>query len=77
MNRPSFEDFKKQALEQPGVKADYERLASAFELRRKLILYRKRARNPVFVFEPIRSPLKTAFLTISNIPATNDYNINH
>jgi hypothetical protein len=31
MTRPSFEDFKKEALTQPGVKADYERLAPAID----------------------------------------------
>lgn len=37
MTRPSFEDFKKDALKQPGVKAEYERLSPAFEVRKKLI----------------------------------------
>jgi transcriptional regulator with XRE-family HTH domain len=35
-----FKDFKKQALTKPGVKAEYERLAHAYELRRKLIKIR-------------------------------------
>jgi len=37
MTRSSFEDFKKNALLRPGVRAEYERLTPAFELRRKLI----------------------------------------
>lgn len=37
MTRPSFEDFKKDALKRPGVKVEYERLSPAFEVRKKLI----------------------------------------
>ena len=35
MTRPSFEDFKKEALTQPGVRRDYERLAPAFRAAQK------------------------------------------
>lgn len=36
----SFESFKKEALSNPGVKAEYDALKPVFELRRKLIRMR-------------------------------------
>ena len=37
MSRPTFDDFKKKALENPDVKAAYEDLEPEFEFRRKLV----------------------------------------
>ncbi|SCY46179.1 hypothetical protein SAMN05216233_109200 [Desulfoluna spongiiphila] len=37
MSCPTFDDFKKRALENPEVKEAYDELAPEFELRRKLI----------------------------------------
>ena len=37
MSRPTFDDFKKKALENPDAKEAYDDLAPEFELRRKLI----------------------------------------
>ncbi len=43
MKRPTFSDFKKKALENPKVRAEYEELELAYELRRQLIALRKEA----------------------------------
>jgi len=40
MNRPTFEDFKKEAMADPGFKKEYEALAPIWELRKKLIMLR-------------------------------------
>ena len=37
MSRPTFDEFKKKALENPDVKEAYDELAPEFELREKLI----------------------------------------
>jgi DNA-binding XRE family transcriptional regulator len=68
MNRPSFKDFKKEALNQPGVKADYERLAPAYELRRKLIEIRLEAG---FTQEQMADALKTQKSNISRLENVN------
>ncbi|MFT4927303.1 MAG: DNA-binding XRE family transcriptional regulator [Phenylobacterium sp.] len=43
MTRPTFEDFKNKALAKPDVKAQYEELELAYELRKKLISIRQEA----------------------------------
>ena len=68
MTRPSFEDFKKEALTQPGVKDDYERLAPAFELRKKLIEIRLAAG---FTQEQMADALKTQKSNISRLENAN------
>jgi DNA-binding XRE family transcriptional regulator len=68
MTRPSFEDFKKEALTQPGVKADYERLAPAYDLRRKLIEIRLAAG---FTQEQMADALKTQKSNISRLENLN------
>ena len=68
MTKPSFEDFKKQALEQPGVKADCERLAPALELRRKLIEIRLAAG---FTQVQMATVLKTQKSNISRLESAN------
>jgi len=40
MNRPTFEDFKKEAMADPEFKKEYEALAPVWELRKKLIQLR-------------------------------------
>lgn len=37
MSRPSLNELKTKGLEKRGVKAEYDRLAPAYELRRRLI----------------------------------------
>ncbi len=39
--RPTFEQFKKKALADKKVRAEYEALAPAFEMKRKMIAMRK------------------------------------
>ena len=43
MARPTFEQFRKKALKKPGVKAEYEALGPAFEMKRQMIALRKKA----------------------------------
>lgn len=43
MKRTTFKEFKKQALENPDVKAEYDALAPAYQLRKKLVALRKKA----------------------------------
>ena len=40
MNRPTFEDFKEEAMADPEFKKGYEALAPVWELRKKLIILR-------------------------------------
>lgn len=40
MNRPTFEDFKKEAMADPEFKKEYEALAPIWELRKELIKLR-------------------------------------
>ena len=40
MNRPTFEDFKKEAMADPEFKKEYEALAPVWDLRKKLIVLR-------------------------------------
>jgi len=68
MTRPSFEDFKKEALIQPGVQAEYERLAPAYELRRKLIEIRLAAG---FTQDQMADALKTKKSNISRLENVN------
>jgi DNA-binding XRE family transcriptional regulator len=43
MSRPTSRDFEKEALSRPEVKAEFDRLAPAYELRQKMIEIRKAA----------------------------------
>ena len=43
MTRPTLAGFKKKALKNPEVRAEYEALSPAYALRRKLITLRKAA----------------------------------
>ncbi len=42
-DRPTFEKFRDKALENPEVKAEYEALSAAFEMKRRMIAMRKAA----------------------------------
>jgi len=68
MTRPTFEDFKKEALTQPGVMAAYEQLAPAYELRKKLIEIRLAAG---FTQEQMADALKTQKSNISRLENVN------
>ena len=41
--RPTFEEFRKKALRRPDVRAEYEALGPAFEMKRRMIAMRKKA----------------------------------
>ena len=41
--RPAFKAFREKALKNPKVKAEYDRLAAAFHVKRQMIALRKRA----------------------------------
>ncbi|WP_062266408.1 helix-turn-helix domain-containing protein [Endozoicomonas arenosclerae] len=43
MTRPTFSDFKQKALKDAKVRAEYEELELAYELRKQLIALRKEA----------------------------------
>lgn len=64
MSRPTFEEFKKEALSRPEVKAEYDRLAPAYELRQKLIKIRMTAG---FTQEQMARALKTQKSNISRL----------
>jgi len=71
MNRPTFGDFKKAALSRPEVKAEYERLAATYELRKKLIGIRKAAG---FTQEQMARALKTQKSNISRLENVDSKN---
>lgn len=41
--RPTLEQFRKKALKDPDVKAEYDALSSAYEMKRQMIEMRKKA----------------------------------
>jgi len=41
--RPTIEGFRKKALQDPDVRAEYDALAAAFEMKRQMIALRKKA----------------------------------
>ncbi|HFE38881.1 MAG TPA: XRE family transcriptional regulator [Gammaproteobacteria bacterium] len=43
MSRPTLSDFKKKALAKTAVKKEYDALAPAYELRKKMIALRQKA----------------------------------
>lgn len=64
MSRPTFVDFKKETLSRPEVKAEFDRLAPAYELRKKLIKIRLAAG---FTQEQMAKVLKTQKSNISRL----------
>jgi len=64
MNRPSFKELRKDALSRPAVKAEYERLAPPYVLRKKLIGIRIAAG---FTQEQMARVLKTQKSNISRL----------
>jgi DNA-binding XRE family transcriptional regulator len=68
MSRPSLSELRKKALEKRGVKAEYDRLAPAFELRRKLIEIRL---NAGLTQEQMAQALNTSKGNISRLENVN------
>ena len=68
MSRPTFRELKKAALLRPEVKVEYERLAPAYVLRKKLIGMRIAAG---FTQEQMARVLKTQKSNISRLENVN------
>jgi len=68
MSRPTFSNFKKKALSDPKVKAEYELLSSSYNLRKKLIGLRKKAG---LTQEELAKKLKTQKSNISRLENVN------
>nr|WP_320009652.1 helix-turn-helix transcriptional regulator [uncultured Desulfobulbus sp.] len=66
--RTSLKDFKKKALQKPEVKSEYDRLSSAYELRKQLIKIRKDAG---FTQEELAKLLNTKKSNISRLENVN------
>ncbi len=66
--RPSFEEFKKKALQNPEVKKEYNELLPAYALRKQLIKIRKKAG---FTQEEIAEILHTKKSNISRLENVN------
>ena len=66
--RKTFEEFKAQALERPGVKKTYDELESDFELKSKLIAMRK-AEN--ITQEELAKRMNTTKSCISRLESMN------
>ena len=41
--RPTFDKFRQKALKNPDIKAEYDSLSTAFEMKRQMIALRKKA----------------------------------
>ena len=70
--RPTFESFRKEALENPGVKAEYEALSTLFEVKRQMIAMRKKAGLNQ---EQIAELLGTKKSNISRLESMNSGNV--
>ena len=46
--RPTFEEFRDKALARPKVRAEYDALSAAFEMKRRTIAMRKAAGLDLF-----------------------------
>jgi len=71
MNRTTLAEFKKQALQDPAVKAEYEELATTYALRSKLIALRQQAG---LTQEQLASLLHTQKSNISRLENANSKN---
>ena len=66
--RPTFKDFKKQALKNPDVKAAYDEAAPAYAMKREMIAMRK-AKG--FTQEDMATLLSTKKSNISRLESVN------
>jgi len=66
--RPSFQEFKQKALQNPEVKNEYNTLSSAYALRKQLIKIRKEAG---FTQEELAEILHTQKSNISRLENVN------
>lgn len=70
--RPTFEDFRREALEKPGVKDEYDALSTLFEMKRQMIAMRKKAG---LTQEQIADLLGTKKSNISRLESLNSGNM--
>ncbi len=71
MNEVGFSDFKEQALKDPEVREEYEKLKPFYELRRQLIALRK---NAGLTQEDLAEKLHTKKSNISRLESVNSKN---
>ena len=71
MSRTTLSEFKKKALANASVKAEYEALSSAYKLRKKLIALRQKAG---LTQEQIAAVLHTQKSNISRLENANSVN---
>jgi DNA-binding XRE family transcriptional regulator len=69
MSRPTFVDFRKKALEDAEVRAEYEALKPAFELKKKMIALRTQAG---LTQEQLAERLHTQKSNISRLESANN-----
>jgi len=68
MTRPTFSEFKEKALDNAAVKEEYDALAAAYKLRKKLISLRQQAG---FTQEQLAEVLHTQKSNISRLENVN------
>ncbi len=66
--RPTLKTFKQKALKHPGVKKNYDELAPAYELRKKLVSLRHRSG---LTQEEVAEKLHTRKSNISRLESVN------
>jgi len=71
MSRTTLAEFKKQALQEPAVRAEYEELATTYALRSKLISLRQQAG---LTQEQLATLLHTQKSNISRLENANSKN---
>jgi len=69
MSRPTFKDFKKEALTDVEVKAEYDALAPLFDIKKKLINARL---NIGITQEEIAQKIGTSKSSISRLESLNN-----
>ena len=69
MNRPTFEEFKKEALSNPEVKKEYDRLAPIFRIKKELLTARLKKG---FTQEEVAKRMKTSKSNISRLESLNN-----
>ena len=69
MERPTFKDFKKKALEDTEVKSEYDALAPLFDIKKQLINARL---DNGFTQDDIAQKIGTSRSTISRLESFNN-----
>ncbi len=69
MNRPTFEEFKKEALSNPEVKKEYDRLAPIFRIKKELLTARLKKG---LTQKEVAKRMKTSKSNISRLESLNN-----